>query len=330
MRALYILTVVAAACALAWVLPGTPGPGSAPVADSGGLGTGPDWGFYQIYWGNERFGAGRDAQLETLGGAPRYVMFFRDLLRPFPTDAVRENHARGLVTILSLELWIWGHRGGRSDESFLTAIAEGAYDDFFRGWGEAADALGLPVLVRFGFEMNGGWFSWGQQPEAFRKAWRRAWEVTRAAGGDELEWVFAPNVLYDERGFEEGFAPYYPGDAYVDHVALDGYNFGDDHSEWHAWQSYDEIFGRSLDLLDDFGKPLFISEIGCADDPRKPAWIEDFLTRVSADARVRAFVWFQLDKRRAGEHDWRLESDPESLEIFRRWAERQAEEAPRK
>ena len=47
---------------------------------------------------------------------------------------------------------------------------------FFRVLGERdAAASGEPIVLRFGFEMNGDWFSWSQRPAAFKKAYKRAY-----------------------------------------------------------------------------------------------------------------------------------------------------------
>ena len=106
----------------------------------------------------------------------------------------------------------------------------------------------------------------------------------------------------------------------MDLVGLDGYNFGDHHDEYHEWQSYKEVFERSIRACLKFKKPMYISEIGCADDPRKAAWIEDFLSEVSQDERIDGFIYFNHHNPRKREPNWRLDSDSKSLEIFRDWA----------
>ena len=87
-------------------------------------------GFYQIYWNPEQFAKGVNRQLKVLGGAPNYVLFFRDLNagRGFPAEAAQYAHTRNLVLIISLELWNWSD--GRKTGG-LEAIADGVYDGFF-------------------------------------------------------------------------------------------------------------------------------------------------------------------------------------------------------
>ena len=125
-----------------------------------------DWGFYQIYWTPAQFAKGVDKQIKHLGGAPKYVLFFRDLnsSRGFPEEAAKYSHSRNLIPIISLELWNWSE--GRKTGG-LEAIVDGVYDDFFESWAQNAGTFGQSVILRFGFEMNGGWFSWGKKTKNF-------------------------------------------------------------------------------------------------------------------------------------------------------------------
>ena len=112
---------------------------------------------------------------------------------------------------------------------------------------------GVGVFVRFGQEMNGSWYPWGQNPTAYVAAFRMvAADVHRVALGSVMVW--SPNygggypfpgetyeaqpgsaafkVLdtnHDGRLTEQDdpYAPYYPGDDAVDWVGLTLYHFGD-------------------------------------------------------------------------------------------------------
>jgi hypothetical protein len=195
---------------------------------------------------------------------------------------------------------------------------EGAFDGFFRDWARAARDEGRRVLLRFGFEMNGSWFSWSLRPEPFRAAWRRVHGLFSKEGASNVEWVWSPNVVSvpDEGG--NAMHLYYPGDDHVDWVALDGYNFGDEHDEWHRWESFAAVFEKPLaELAARYpAKPIMIAETGSAPGPRRPAWIREAHAYLQGKPRVRALVWFNYDKRREGEPDWRIDTSPESLEAF--------------
>ncbi|WP_369135812.1 glycosyl hydrolase [Modestobacter sp. I12A-02662] len=112
---------------------------------------------------------------------------------------------------------------------------------------------GVPVVVRFAHEMNGSWYSWGQQPAAYVAAFRRvAAAVHTGAPGSLMMW--APNyggghpftdgrfaavpgtgdaVVLDTDGYGvvtragDPYAPYWPGDDAVDWVGMSLYHWGD-------------------------------------------------------------------------------------------------------
>ncbi|MBD3419258.1 MAG: hypothetical protein GF398_03980 [Chitinivibrionales bacterium] len=275
------------------------------------------WGFYQIFWNAGQFERDLDETLALLGGSPKYVLFFRDLSyqRIFPAKAVSACHERNLVPVISLELCNWFKR----KSNLLDEINAGTFDRYFRAWGDQARAHSDTIILRFGFEMNGDWFAWGEQPDAFRQAWIRAHKLISQYRDDTIVWMFSPNVLWSDRTFAKDILPYYPGDAYVDCIGLDGYNFGEKYSAYHNWMSYRQVFEKTISAVTAFGKPICISEIGCVNDDRKAAWLADFLVRVSNDQRISAFIYFNYDKSSEQEPNWRLDSDEQSLAVFRKW-----------
>ncbi len=276
------------------------------------------WGIYQILWSPAQFEKELGEQLAQLGGKPRYVMFFRDLFRGrgFPLQAVEICDRRDLIPVISFEPAPWH---ARQNAAGLAEIAAGQWDGYFRRWGQAAARWGKPVYFRFGFEMNGDWFSWGQRPDLFKKAWRRIHRLFKQAGADKIQLMFSPNVVPRNSKQMENPLTYYPGDDVVDCIGVDGYNFGDHYSRWHRWHSYQAIFEPTLAVLSKIKKPLFISEIGCADDPRKPSWIADFLKRVTSDQRIAAFIYYNYYPKPRGYPNWRLDSDETTLAVFRKW-----------
>jgi hypothetical protein len=276
-----------------------------------------DWGLYQILW-SRRYGEILEKELKRFSSPPRYVTFYRDLGRPFPKRAVDAIAGIGATSVVSLELWTWHH--GRGKVPFLPAINAGEYDDFLREWAVDAKRDGRRLLLRYGFEFNGDWFSWSGDPAAFVSAWRRAREIFRKVGADNVEWVWAPNIVSVPDRPENNMHLYYPGDEFVDWIGVDGYNFGDHHDKWHVWQSFEQIYA---DVLPEFqkryaDKPVLITEFGCA--PGKPGqrrqWILDAYRTLERYPQVRAVIWFNYDKTREKEPNWRLDEADGSLKAF--------------
>ncbi|MEM8867670.1 MAG: glycosyl hydrolase [Verrucomicrobiota bacterium] len=279
------------------------------------------WGVYQINWGPERFETGLKAQIAQLDAVPDYVLFFRDLhpQRGFPTATAAICKQVGATPVISQEIWEWNQRES-GDRSWLTRINAGAYDAYWKRWGEAAKAFDAEVVLRFGFEMNGDWFAWGQQPEAFIAAWRRVHRIVREeVGAMNVQFMFSPNVEWETEDTQIAIELYYPGDDVVDLLGLDGYNFGDHHTQWHRWQTYETVYEKSIEKMSQWDKPLILAEIGCADGPLKADWMRNFLNEVEADSRVSGFIYYNHFDPHKSEPNWLLDSDPETLKVFQKY-----------
>ena len=107
---------------------------------------------------------------------------------------------------------------------------------------------GTPTIVRFAHEMNGSWYPWGQQPEAYVEAFRTvaeavhglapasamAWAPNEGAGypfiGGAFEAPEDPILDTDGDGAltnaDDPYAPYWPGDDAVDWVGMSIYHWG--------------------------------------------------------------------------------------------------------
>lgn len=252
-----------------------------------------------------------------VGGQPTVVMWFQDWVRngtfdPAGLDAVSSRGAMPMVT------WEpWDHTAGpRQPTHSLQAIASGRHDAYVRRWARAADAYNKPFYLRFAHEMNGNWFSWatnvnGNTPEQYVAAWRRVHGIFRQEGATNVRWVWAPEA---SRHFDRTL---YPGDAYVDWVALDGYNFGPSYAWWSEWSEFESIFGEAYGRLATItDKPVMIAETASAESGGdKAAWIRQGLLRDVPEQfpRVRAVVWFHTAK----ERNWRVDSSPRSLAAYR-------------
>ena len=276
-----------------------------------------DWGIYRIYWSSRDYGADMEALRARHPRPPSYVMFYRDLDNlTFPERAVEGIRGLGAAPVISLELWLWHD----SKTPYLPLLVEGRFDDELKAWARAARDEGGPVLLRFGFEMNGDWFSWNGDPELYVQAWRHAHQLFEEVGAHNVQWLWTPNVT-DVPPVPDNDAPlYYPGDDVVDWVGLDGYNFGEHHDEYHVWQSFADVFDEPLAELSRLypDKPVFIGETGCApgEPGAKAAWIRDAWATLARYPSVKAVLWFDLDKRREGEPDWRLASEADALAAF--------------
>ena len=222
----------------------------------------------------------------------------------------------GAVPVVTWEPWVWTD-GVEQARFSLATFTRGDHDAYLTQWADALAAWDRPVMIRFAHEMNGSWYPWaagvnGNSAEQYVAAWRHVHDLFAARGADEVQWVWAPNVVYPG---STALTSLYPGDAYVDVVGVDGYNWGTSRS-WETWKSPEQVFGATLAELRAVapGKPLLISETASTElGGDKAAWVTDLFAWASAQPDLTGVIWFDENK----ETDWRISSSPESEAAFR-------------
>jgi len=259
------------------------------------------------------------AELERKTGQPAAVShyFLGVAVEPFNTRMAENAASHGSVPMITLEFWDFRKRTPDQPAFSLARIEAGDHDPYLRRFARDAKAFGGTVLLRPLHEMNGSWYPWGgtvntNVPAEFVGAWRHVHDVFALEGANNVHFVWSPNAESVPASAENAIAAYWPGDEYVDYVALDGYNGG----RGEEWRGFDEVFRdgyHSVTALTD--RPLLVAETACADSGGdKAAWVDnmfDSLTHEFSD--VVGVVWFNEHK----EHDWRIESSVESLGAFR-------------
>jgi hypothetical protein len=266
-------------------------------------------------------GAPEDAQVldnyaSMVGRRPSIVMKFSNLTDSLLTPAEISNlQARAETPMVTWQLFQQGWSGTVIS---LQDIAGGGYDSKIRQAADLARSLPFEVMIRFAHEMNGPWEPWGSDHAgnvgtAYVDAWRHIVTIFRQEGASNVRWVWSPNV--DNGSYP--FGAYFPGDSWVDYVALDGYNWGTAGIGENAWQSLSQVYSSSYKTLTQMSsKPVMITETSSSEvGGDKAAWIRDgFLTTIPQQfPRVRAVIWFNRNQ----EQDWRVESSTASLNAYR-------------
>ncbi len=256
-----------------------------------------------------------------LGTAPRAVMWYQDWTDPearaFNAGQMDAVYIHGAVPVVTWEPWD-ATAGPNQPVYALRRILAGSYDGYVREWARAAALWQRPFYLRFAHEMNGTGYPWtptmnGNTPQEYVATWRHLHDIFRQEGATNVRWVWSPTVSAPGTS---PLAPLYPGDAYVDWVGLDGYNWGTS-QPWSHWSDFTAIFAASYhDLAALTTKPMMIAETASAEaGGDKAHWITqgllvDIPTRFP---RIRAVMWFNEAK----ETDWHIDSSPATLAAFR-------------
>lgn len=171
---------------------------------------------------------------------------------------------------------------GSADDLSLAKCGAGQYDTY---WKNLANELAAYLLngayLRLGWEMDGGWYAWrappGQGNEAnFASCFRRIVQVMRGAQPTN-QWRFVWNPA-NAWSYKEYLDAAWPGDQYVDVVAIDLYD-----QSWatntypypslcdaacrltrqqNAWNSYSWHLFTIRDFAKAHGKPVGLGEWG--------------------------------------------------------------------
>jgi hypothetical protein len=256
--------------------------------------------------------AALDEYASLVGRKPDIFLVFRNMEGPLLySSEVNNLRARGETPMVTLEPYVDGGVASLSD------IAAGKYDSYFRKEADAVRGLGMTVMIRFAHEMNLLSSDWGPNKagntgSAYAEAWRHIVTLFRQEGASNVQWVWAPNVDYGGRPFNQ----FFPGDEYVDYVGLDGYNWGTSGGE--SFSSFAKTFASSYATITALsGKPLIVTETAASEvGGSKAAWIEEtFLETIPQTMpRISAVIWFNENK----ERDWRVNSSQSSLDAYRR------------
>ncbi len=237
---------------------------------------------------------------QDIGKQPNLAVYYSSWLEPFQVSFASLAARHGAAPVVQIN----------PANTSLAAIAAGRYDTYLKAYARAVRAYGKRVILSFGHEMNGDWFTWGYghvAPATFVAAWRHIVTVFRGQHADNVTWLWTVNIIAMNGGIP---APdrWWPGSAYVNWVGIDGYYFKP------AW-TFASLFGPTIKNVRSLTRdPILISETGVAPAAGKPAKIANLFAGLRAYGLL-GFVWFnavQVD-------DWRVNT-PAAKAAFRQAA----------
>ncbi|WNV85140.1 cellulose binding domain-containing protein [Umezawaea sp. Da 62-37] len=210
----------------------------------------------------------------------------------------------------------------------LQDIVDGRWDTYIRARGAEFASVGAPIMVRWGHEFNGNWYPWGivnnnSNPALYVSAYRRVHDLVVAAGATNVQWVWCFNSSPTPNVPANDPAASYPGDGYVDWVAIDGYNWGLGPS-WdpsgNYWTSFDSIFSGPYATARSIApqRPVMIAEVGSSEDGgNKAQWINDMSTALQSGrySDLKLVTYFDQDK----EELWSGSSSQSTKTAFTSW-----------
>jgi len=259
--------------------------------------------------------------------------WYRDRDFPLSTATWIRNH--GATPFIRLMLRSSPEQDISESLFTLSAILDGDFDQDLIAWGKAASEFATPIIVEWGTEVNGEWFSWNgiwnggatAGPALFRGAFRHIVRIISSQNAANITWAFhvgAEDIPEDDWNALEN---YYPGDDAVDWVGVSTYGaLTPDDDEWPLFSdTMDEIIPRLKSMAPD--KPLFVFEFGATSgNPvgNTADWANLALTDLIINNRwpeVRGFSWWnekwQNDNNPANDSDLTVQGITNLADIFK-------------
>jgi hypothetical protein len=317
------------------ILPAPPvEPPPTPIA---GIGIPPTGSYYHgVYPGQKNLEEHQitptalDDYEQAVGRKVAWVYFSNDWFasRAFPSATAEWIRARGAVPFIRLMLRSSSEINVAEPLYNLAAILRGDFDADLKAWGQAAKDFGTPILVEWGTEANGQWFSWNgkwnggstQGPQRFRDAYRHIAQTIESVGADNLTWVWHVDAYDDPETEWNRLENYYPGDDVVDWIGVSVY--GAQEPTENNTQTFADGMNAVMPRLTRLApnKPVVVAEFGVTSgNPRVDAvqWAEAALTGLLANRwpQVCGFAWWN---EAFDQTEIRVQQIPGMKEVFRK------------
>ena len=162
------------------------------------------------------------------GRQPNLVEYYSGWAEPFALSFARTAFSHGVIPFVQI------------DPTFasVSAIAAGVYDHpYLIAFADSVRDFGHPVVIGFGHEMNYEKQAWGfghVPPATFVAAWRHIVTLFRSQGAENVTWLWTLQADGPQTGPIQNW---WPGDAYVSWVGIDGYYY-------RPSDTFASIFGR--------------------------------------------------------------------------------------
>jgi hypothetical protein len=150
---------------------------------------------------------------KAIGRKPNLVGYYSGWNEPFKSAFAETAARHGADTIVQMD----------PDGVPLAKIASGADDSYLTSFANSVAAFQHPIVISFGREMNGFWYTWGYHhtpPSVFVAAWRHIVTLFRQHGATNVKWLWQVNSASPQTG---PVRDWWPGAQYVTWVGVSGY-----------------------------------------------------------------------------------------------------------
>jgi hypothetical protein len=226
------------------------------------------------------------------GVKPKIVLNFGGWGKDFMANWASNVTAGGGLPLLQIGM-------GKSKKD-PPLIASGADDAYLASFARQVRDFGHPIILSYGHEMNGAWYSWGWKrttPTTFVAAWRHIVKVFRAQGATNVTWLWTVQAYADSPAQTTSPGRWWPGSDYVTWVGVDGHYL-------YAGETFHTIFDPILSAVENItSKPILIAETAISPKVGQESSLPDLFEGVASGGLL-GLVYFDT----TGNADYRLQS----------------------
>jgi len=284
---------------------------------------------------------------QTVGKQAAWVYFSDNWYhgRAFPTGTAAWIRDAGSLPWLRLMLRSSSDQDVAEPVYNLKAILAGRFDADLRTWCDGARDFGSPLLVEWGTEANGEWFSWNGSwnggatstgygdrhradgPERFVDVFRHLVTTCRERGADNVRWAWHVDAESWPRDEWNDLEAYWPGSDVVDVIAVSAYGAQQptDTESSTLRSLLDRAYPRLTALAKAGGEPVVLAEFGVTDhNPRvdQAEWAKQALTDITGGRwpGLAGFSWWneqwENDDNPAHDTTMRVQDNPKLAAVF--------------
>lgn len=211
----------------------------------------------------------------------------------FPEGAASEYRRHGLTPFIQID----------PRKVSIASIASGGYDQYLHRFATAAKNFCTALIMSFGHEFNGQWYSWGVKhvaPSIFVAAWKRIYTIFQEVKARNVTWAWDPDAL------AKAPRPWWPGSQYVNWIGIDGY------FRKRNDISFKDVFVERIQQIRQFtSKPMLIAETGAPPGSNRIRQVRALISGVKR-YELLGLVWFDLP----GLQNYNINHDRAALHVF--------------
>jgi hypothetical protein len=238
----------------------------------------------------------------------------------FPTRPAVQAAKQGSLLYIDWSL-------GGSDLTWAQ-IASGAADARINAEAKLVKAFARPIMISFQSEVDQPRYAAYGTPAEFVAAWRHIHKLFATDGARNVLWVWA---LTGDTAHAPELPKLYPGNAYVDWIVWDAYNWDGCKGGGKSWRSFEQIASPMYEWLADhsgkngngdyLAKPWGLGEYGTVDGGTpsgKALWFKQIIGQLKNLPRLKALMYLDANDVSAGRTcQWEVNSAKGSLAAFR-------------